>query len=227
VRVYSTDCSALDFIGAACDDNKIKMIIGVFLEKDKGIPGGQEQVDAIVAWARWDLVELAVIGNEAISSKAVTVGDLTAFISSSKQAFRNAGYNGPCTTTEPLDTWQANVGSWCDIVDVVGVNLHPFFNPDTVATDAGTFTAGQLSIADNLCPGKTAVNLETGWPSGGSCNNMACPGSTNQAIAVKAIVDEVGHRSVMFSYVDDTWKEPGDFECEQTWGLIHLFPLTS
>jgi exo-beta-1,3-glucanase (GH17 family) len=222
VRVYSTDCSGLQNIGAACEAYSLKMIIGIFIS-DTGISGAASQVSEIVAWGQWSLVELVVIGNECVFSGYATASELASFISSCKSTFSGAGYSGPCTTTEPLNIWQENVDVLCSVVDVVGCNIHPFFNGDIDASQAGSFVASQLAIVDSLCSGKYGVNLETGWPSFGDCNGLACPGTSEQATAVKSISEAAGGKSVMFSYVDDYWKEPGAFNCEQSWGAIQLF----
>lgn len=222
VRVYSTDCSGLVNIGAACEAYGLKMIIGIFIS-DTGISGAADQVTEIVAWGKWELVELVVIGNECVFSGYATASELATFISSCKSTFSSAGYSGPCTTTEPLNIWQENVDVFCEVVDVVGCNIHPFFNGDITASEAGSFVASQLAIVDSLCSGKYGINLETGWPSFGTCNNVACPGTSEQATAVQGISEAAGGKSVMFSYTDDYWKEPGAFGCEQSWGAIQLF----
>ncbi|CZR50964.1 related beta-glucosidase btgE [Phialocephala subalpina] len=222
VRVYSTDCSGLVNIGAACEAYGLKMIIGIFIS-ETGISGASDQVSEIVSWGKWELVELIAIGNECVFSGYATASELASFISSCKSTFSSAGYSGPCTTTEPLNIWQENVDVLCEVVDVVGCNIHPFFNGDITASEAGSFVASQLAIVDKLCSGKYGVNLETGWPSFGTCNGVACPGTSEQATAVKAISDAAGGKSVMFSYTDDYWKEPGAFGCEQSWGAIQLF----
>jgi exo-beta-1,3-glucanase (GH17 family) len=227
VRVYSTDCSSLQNIGSAAAANGLKLIVGVFIT-NTGTSGAQEQVDQITQWAtsgksNWDLVEMIVVGNEAILDNYVTAGQLAAFIQSSRSAFRSAGYSGPVTTTEPLDIWQSNSATLCPAVDIVGCNIHPFFNPAVLPASAGAFVASQLDIVDTLCPGKTGVNLETGWPHGGQCNGLACPGDSQQAEAVKSIMSAAGGRSAILSYSDDLWEAPGPFDCEQSWGSIQLF----
>ncbi|KAI9053673.1 hypothetical protein LZ554_002627 [Drepanopeziza brunnea f. sp. 'monogermtubi'] len=222
VRVYSSDCSGLENIGAACEANGIKMILGIFISST-GISGAAEQLTDIVSWGKWNLVELVVVGNEAIFNGYCSAAELAAFILSCKAAMGPGGYTGPITTTETLDVWQKNAASLCPAVDVVGCNIHPFFNPEVDAGSAGEFTASQLKIVDEICPGKSGVNLETGWPSSGSCNGKACPGVSEQATAIKGISAACGGRSVMFSYVNDLWKEPGAFNCEQSWGSIHNF----
>lgn len=224
LRVYSTDCSALENIGGAAEKNGLKLIIGVFIS-NTGTAGAQEQITQISKWAKWGLVDLVVVGNESIMNGYVSGPELAAFIQSSHAAFKSSGYNGPVTTTEPLNVWQANTGSLCGAVDVVGCNIHPFFNPDVTAASAGPFVANQLAIVDDLCPGKTGINLETGWPSAGSNNGAAVPGVAEQATAIKSIAAAVGDRSVILSYANDDWKEPGPFDCEQFWGAVQLFTL--
>ncbi|RFU25653.1 hypothetical protein B7463_g10690, partial [Scytalidium lignicola] len=221
VRVYSTDCSTLEFVGAACEKYGLKIILGVFIQTT--IEAAKPQVDQIIAWGKWELVELVVIGNEAIFNGLCTASELASFISSCSASFKSAGYSGPCTTTEPLNIWQENSGALCGVVDKVGCNIHAFFNADTVPELAGAFVASELALVNALCPGKSGINLECGWPSAGTCNGKACPGPTEQATAIKSIVATVGESSVLFSYTDDTWKPKGDFDCEQSWGLIQLF----
>jgi exo-beta-1,3-glucanase (GH17 family) len=149
---------------------------------------------------------------------------LATFITSCKSSFSGAGYSGPCTTTEPLNIWQENTAVLCEVVDVIGCNIHPFFNGDVTADQAGSFVASQLAIVDSLCSGKSGINLETGWPSAGDCNGAACPGTSEQATAVAGITSSAGGKSVMFSFVNDLWKDAGAFNCEQSWGAIQLFP---
>lgn len=221
VRIYATDCSGLQNVGAGCAAVGLKMIIGVFIESS-GISGAQEQVTEIIAWGQWSLVELIVIGNEAIFNGFCSPSDLASFISSAKSAFAGAGYSGPCTTTEPLNILQEHSDIICEVVDIVGCNIHPFFNGAIDASSAGSFVAGQLSIVEELCVGKTAINLETGWPSAGQCNDAACPSPANQQTAIDAILAAAGGKSVILSFANDLWKDPGAFGCEQSWGMIDI-----
>jgi exo-beta-1,3-glucanase (GH17 family) len=225
IRLYSadkTDCNGLENVSAACKANGLTMIIGVFI-KNTGLPGAQPQIDELAHFTRWEIVDLVVVGNEAVFSGFVGAQDLANFIAGAKQTFAGCGYTGPVTTTEPLHTLQENAAVLCPVIDVVGCNIHPFFNADVSASTAGEFVAGQLALVDKLCPGKEGINLETGWPSAGRCNGNACPGHQEQATAVAGIKAAVGGKSVMFSYINDEWKEPGPYECERSWGIAGLF----
>jgi exo-beta-1,3-glucanase (GH17 family) len=223
VRVYSSDCSGLEFIGDACKELGLNMIVGVYIDST-GTSGAQEQVQAIAKWAQWSMVELIVVGNEAIQSGYCDAGSLATFIASAKSTFKAAGYTGQVTTTEPINVWQQyGASSLCSSVDLVGANIHPFFNAEVTAEKAGEFVAAEFKILEKICSGKDVINLETGWPNAGESNGAAVPGVSEQATAVKSIAKAVGSKSIFFSYSNDLWKSPGDFDVEQHWGCADVF----
>lgn len=224
VRVYSTDCSTLENVGKSARDNGLKIILGVWISSS-GIAGAQGQVTDIVNWGQWDLVQLIVVGNEAVFNGYASAGALAGFISSSAWAFKNAGYTGAVTTTEPLSVWEdsSNAGAFCGVVDVVGANLYAFFNADVTADKAGGFIQSEIDILNGVCSGKPVFVLESGWPHSGNCNGAACPSPENQATALKGIQSTVGAQVVFLSYEDEPWKEPGQFGVEQYWGCAGVF----
>lgn len=222
MRIYSTDCSGLANVGTAARAVGLKMILGVFIDAS-GISGASPQVGEIVQWGEWDLVEMIVVGNEALSNSYCDASDLAAFISSSKWTFKDAGYTGPVTTTEPLDIWQSVGSQLCSSVDVVAANLYAFFNAQTSADQAGAFIASEIQILDTICEGYKTYVVESGWPHAGQANGAAIPGSDEQKTAIKSIQDAVGSQVVFFTYVDDLWKQPGDFGVEQSWGCADVF----
>jgi exo-beta-1,3-glucanase (GH17 family) len=219
VRVYSTDCDTLANVGKAAQDHGLKLILGVFIG-DGGIPGAQAQVDAIVAWGKWDLVVLIAVGNEALFSGKLDANSLAGFISSAAGCFKGAGYNGPITTTEPLNIWQNQGSALCAVIDIIGVNVHAFFNGGVTAAESGLFVKGQIELAAAVCPGKKVVNLECGWPNAGSPNGVAIPSPSEQNIALTSIIKEVGPITVIFSFEDDQWKDAGPFGVEKHWGCV-------
>lgn len=225
IRLYSadkTDCNGLENVSAGCEAHGLTMIIGVYIN-GSGIEGAKPQITDLQNFTRWHLVVLVVIGNESIFNGVCSATDLAIFISTSKTVFQGCGYTGPVTTTETLNVLEQHASTLCPVIDVVGANIHPFFNSGVVASEAGNFVKGQLDIVDSLCPGKTGINLETGWPSAGKCNGAACPGQEAQSQAVTSIRKAVGGKSVMFSYMNDEWKNPGEFDCEKSWGISGLF----
>ena len=72
----------------------------------------------------------------------------------------------------------------------------------------------------SVIDGKKVVNLECGWPNGGSPNGAAIPGSSEQNAALMSIIKEAGNITVLFSFSNDLWKEPGPFGVENKWGCV-------
>lgn len=221
VRIYSTDCDGLSVIGDAARSNGLKMILGVYIS-ESGTADAQEQVDDIVSWAQWDLVELISVGNEAIFNEWVSADALAAFISSSKSSFASAGYTGLVTTTETVGTWQDEGSPLCDVVDILGANIHPFFG-GVLPEDSSTFISDQLALVEAVCSGKTAYNLEVGWPTAGECNGDSCPGYTEQASALANMLASVGSQCLFFSFQNELWKSAGEYDVEQSWGCGQWF----
>jgi exo-beta-1,3-glucanase (GH17 family) len=222
VRLYSTDCSGLQNVGNACKEHGLKLVLGVFID-GKGIDAARPQVTDIISWGQWQMVELIVIGNEALFNKFCDAGALASFIAESKAQFQGAGYSGPCTTTETMNVWQHSGSALCSVIDVLGANIHPFFNPEVSPDQAGSFTAGQVELLGEICPGKEVYNLESGWPHAGQANGKATPGPEYQNTAIMSIMDKVGAKTIFFSFEDDMWKQPGAFGVEQSWGCNKIF----
>lgn len=224
VRIYSTDCSALENVGTAARNNGLKIILGVWISST-GISGAQGQISDIVSWGGFDLVELVVIGNEAVFNGYCSASELAAFISSSASTFKAAGYTGLVTLTEPLSVWEdtSSAAAFLSVIDVCGANLYAFFNSDVTADKAGSFIQSEIDIMNGICSGKSVYVLESGWPHAGSCNGAACPSPENQATALKGIHSTVGAQVVFLSYEDEPWKAPGQFDVEQFWGCADVF----
>lgn len=226
LRVYSTDCDTLPNVGAAARAHGLRMIIGIFVGQvgcDNGSPSVSEQLEALKAWKQWDLVDLCVVANEAMFQNLCTPQELTALIGRTKAELGSVGYNGPYTTTDVVAAWESkDVSGVCAAIDVVATNAHAYFNAGTRPEEAGKFVAGQLAIVEKIC-GKGGYIMETGWPTAGNCNGVACAGQAEQRTALAAIEAELGSKVVFFSFRDDPWKKPGDCNCEQHWGCANVF----
>ncbi|KAL2158543.1 hypothetical protein VTH06DRAFT_4310 [Thermothelomyces fergusii] len=228
LRVYSTDCDTLPNVGAAARAHGLRLIVGIFIGRvgcDNNSPAVAEQIRALAEWKGWDIVDLCVVGNEALFNGFCSVSELASLIHRVKSELGAAGYNGPFTTTDVVSAWINNdVSAICDAIDVTACNAHAYFNPETRPADAGKFVAGQLAIVEKIC-GKPGYVMETGWPSQGNCIGVACAGEAEQATAIHAIEQELGNKAVFFSFRNDLWKQPGECNCEQHWGIAKIFGL--
>ncbi|KAL9065391.1 MAG: hypothetical protein Q9161_008247 [Pseudevernia consocians] len=226
IRLYSIDCSALRHVGHAARTHGLRIIIGIQL--DEGLADAEIQLSEMIDWAgnnsNWDLIEMIVIGNEAIFNEHLSATALASFISKSRTSLRAAGFSGPVTTTEPLDILHQHRNTLCPTLDVAAANIHPFFHASVSAESAGAYVMSELRHLQAMCPqGLTAVNLETGWPSKGWPNGVAVPGYLEQWMAVAGILKEAGGASVFLGFANDEWKDEGEFGVERSWGCAHVF----
>ncbi|KIE01845.1 beta-glucosidase, partial [Metarhizium majus ARSEF 297] len=228
VRVYSTDCNTLENVGNACSKYGMKMIAGVFVKSSGcsiNTPDIKEQVDKLVAWGKWDLVVLLVVGNEAIMNNYCSPEQLKQLITDVKGKC-SGKFNGKVTISETLNIWQReDVSSHlCSEIDITGANIHPYFNNGVAPSEAGQFVRGQISILQKIC-NKAVITLEVGWPSGGLDNGLAVVGLDAQSIAVKSIREQCGNEVIFFSLENDSWKQKGSCGCEDSWGLGKAFNI--
>ncbi|CUS11055.1 unnamed protein product [Tuber aestivum] len=222
IRLYSSDCDGLKNVGSACEANGLGIILGVFI-KAGGVSTADEQVKDILAWKKFNLVVLFVVGNEAVFNGFCSAEELAAYILKVKGQLQGAGYTGHVTTAETLNILQAHGSVICAAVDVTGVNAHAFFNPGVTADKAGEFTKGQLKLAIEACGGKPGYVLEAGWPSAGQPNGAAVPGVSEQKVAIASMIKECPGQITYFSYENDKWKTAGAFGVEPNFGCSGLF----
>ena len=234
VRLYSTDCDVLHIVGVAAGRLGLKLIIGMHVPPE-GIPHAVPQVNEIKEWVTsteyaWSLVEMIVIGNDAIFNEYCTATELAAFMNFARGVFEEAGYDGPITTAEPYEEFARHSAIICPEIDLLASNIHPFFNTHVEASMAGALISKELIRLSRVCEAfdksvRSAVNLETGWPHAGKVNGAAIAGPKEQEIAIKSIIKAAGRQSVLSSWADEAWRLGGDYDdlgIEGYWGCGHL-----
>ncbi|KKA31152.1 hypothetical protein TD95_004866 [Thielaviopsis punctulata] len=224
VRVYSTDCDTLTNVGGACEEYGIRMIIGVFIKEAGCAYSGdiKEQVEGIISWGKFDMVDMLVVGNEAVFGGLCSASQLATLITTVKSTCDAAGYTGPYSTAETVNVWQESGSALCDVVDIAGAQTHPYFNAETTPSTSGSFVKGQIDIVKKVC-NKPAISLECGWPTEGSCNGSACPGVSEQKEAMDSVRSTCGEEVVFFTYGEALWKSPGSCGCEPYFNIMAVF----
>jgi exo-beta-1,3-glucanase (GH17 family) len=213
IRVYSVDCGVFESVVPAAEAVGLKIIYGVFLDSTNGpdSEGANEQLQAIIDNASKESTAMIIIGNE-YSFGGGSLSGLVAYVKKARQQIYAAGFpkDIPVTTTETVGVMVTPGNEIiCEALDVLTVQIHPFFDFNTDAADAGTFALSQLEMAAKVCPEAAAKGMyitEIGWPHTGKENGKAKATPEAQKEAIKSIVEKVGDIACLLSYEDDGWK---------------------
>ncbi|AOA62028.1 Putative glucanase [Komagataella phaffii CBS 7435] len=229
VRIYGNDCNYLTVVLPKCASLGLKVNQGFWIG-----PSGVDSIDDAVQefiqavngnnGFNWDLFELITVGNEAISAGYVSASSLISKIKEVSSILSSAGYTGPITTAEPPNVYE-DYGDLCstDVMSIVGVNAHSYFNTLFAASDSGSFVKSQIEVVQKACSRSDITIIETGYPSQGATNGKNVPSKENQKTAIFSIFEVVGTDVTILSTYDDLWKDPGPYGIEQFFGAIDLF----
>ncbi|RYC58015.1 hypothetical protein CHU98_g8190 [Xylaria longipes] len=222
VRLYGVDCDQVSTVSQAAKKYGNKLFLGIY---------DINTVDSAVATMAaslnhdWSMVDTVSVGNELVNNGGATVDQSLAALSKARSCLRAAGYQGPVVV---VDTFVAVLAhpELCDQSDYCAINVHPFFDANTGAPDAGQFVD---SITKNIRsklsdPTKRVVVTETGWPWQGESNGAAIPGLDHQSTAISSIKGAFSSNAAdvfLFTAFNDLWKkaEAGTFMAEQFWGM--------
>lgn len=210
IRVYSVDCGVFETVVPAAEECGLKVIYGIFLDATNGpdSPAANEQLDAIIKGAGKASTAMLIVGNEYVFNGG-SLPALVAYVKKCREAFYAAGFSTdiPVTTTETVGVMETPGNeAICEALAVLTVQIHPFFDYNTEASQAGDFALSQLEMAAKVCPEaakKGKYITEIGWPHKGSPNGKAIASKDAQYAAIKSIVEKVGDVSCLLSYADD------------------------
>ncbi|KAK3985630.1 cell wall glucanase [Cladorrhinum sp. PSN332] len=229
VRIYGVDCDQVATVLPAAHSIGVKLFLGIFNLNDLE---GQVWTlvsaveDASPPTVGWDIVDTISVGNELVNNGQATAQQVISALRAAREMLRSAGYLGPVVTVDTFLAVEREPGL-CDAGDYCAVNVHPFFDSQTVAERAGEFVVRKVAdvkeaLADEW---KKVVVTESGWPWQGMANGAAVPGRNEQRIALDSIKQAWRESQwgglYLFTAFDDPWKvaEPGTFYAEQFWGM--------
>ncbi|OLN87632.1 Cell surface mannoprotein MP65 [Colletotrichum chlorophyti] len=222
VRTYGTDCNQVANAIPAAKKAGVKLFLGIF---DIGTIAPQVQTIASAVSGDWSLIDTVSVGNELVNNGKASAQQVITAVEQTRQLLRAAGYNGPVVTVDTFVAVLANP-SLCDVSDYCAMNIHPFFDSNTSAGDAGAFITRMVGQVQSKLSNrsKRIVCTETGWPWKGNNNGAAVPGLEQQKQAIDSIKKAyANHPSdvILFSAFNDLWKvsESATFNAEQYWGI--------
>ncbi|KAI0551878.1 glycoside hydrolase family 17 protein [Xylaria curta] len=222
IRLYGVDCNQVSTVSQAAKKYGNKLFLGIY-----DINNVDSAVNTMAASLNgdWSMVDTVSVGNELVNNGGATVGQSLAALSKARSCLRAVGYQGPVVV---VDTFVAVLAhpELCDQSDYCAVNVHPFFDPNTGAPEAGQFVDSiTKNIRNKLADtNKRIVVTETGWPWQGEPNGAAIPGLDHQSTAISSIKAAFSSNSAdvfLFTAFNDLWKkaEAGTFMAEQFWGM--------
>ncbi|KAL4102904.1 hypothetical protein PRIC1_006646 [Phytophthora ramorum] len=147
------------------------IITGAGLTAVLGVPypqsDYQEQMEAAISAANSGGVAVIMVGNENLAGVSSVPSDMISVIQQIKA--RVSCKVGTVQRNTEVINYQS-ISGWSDLVsavDVLGVNVHPFFNPGTTADGAIDVVDKQWQTMMSSFGDKLMLT-ETGWPSSGS-----------------------------------------------------------
>ncbi|MBR0778188.1 beta-(1-6) glucans synthase [Bradyrhizobium diazoefficiens] len=217
IRTYATDLG-LDQIPGLAAKAGLKVIQGIFLDKDK--QKNSAQISAAIRLAREypETIIAIVVGNETLLRKDITVADLIATIRSVK-----AQVNVPVTYADVWEFWLSNRELY-DAVDFVTVHILPYWENVPIPAESAAAHVDEIRrMIAAAFPGKDILIGEIGWPSQGRMRESALPSPVNQARVVSeilALARRENFRVNLFEAYDEGWKREIEGTVGGSWGLF-------
>ena len=175
VRTYAND-HGLDQIPELAAKVGLKVIQGIFLDRNRG--KNSRQISTAIRLAREfpETVSALVVGNEVLLHRDMTASELAATIRAIK-----AQVAIPVTYADVWEVWLRNREIY-DAVDFVTVHILPYWEdiPVRAKFAAAHVDAIRRRMAAEF-PGKEILIGEMGWPSEGRMRESALPSRTDQA----------------------------------------------
>jgi glucan endo-1,3-beta-D-glucosidase len=223
VRTYISKFGSVN-MGEVISNAGLRMSLGV------PFPAGdsRDQADAAISAAQGGRVVYIFVGNENLASSGGVPGDMFELIAYIKSKVPgNVKVGTVQRSAEYLDR-ASSIGGFTDLVaacDVLGVNIHPFFNPNTNAQNGIKVLESQWNrVLNSGLPGiQTKLALtETGWPSEGSFGgNFGSVDGTNSFFnAYKSWAGGIADQNKYYFQMFDQPHRAGEGAFEATFGLL-------
>jgi exo-beta-1,3-glucanase (GH17 family) len=231
VRVYGVDCGQPGMALELALKYGKRVFVGLYFLDDRFDSQITDIISHVAAvGAGWDIVDTISVGNEDVHRGAHSPGEVIGYVQAARARFRGAGYNGPVVHVDSQNEVLANPELCSEAAgEYIAANVHPFFNSQTDAHQAGDFVAGQIEMLRNCGANQRRRRqdvrvrvVEVGWPKSGDPNGFAVPSKENQIAALESIKSKGFDSVILFSAYDHEWMQdgPGTFNTEKFWGIL-------
>lgn len=225
VRLYGVDCNLFAYTLPFAKELGLKINQGLWISSNdmNSIDQGVKQLIDYGKKEGFDNIEIVTVGNEVVTSNYANADQLLGKIKLVSKQLKDAGYKGMISTGEQPGAFSDNPSLCTDeIIDVVSLNVHSYFDPDIDASQAGSFVMGKKKSTELICKKKTIIS-ETGYPSRGSNDGKNYASPEDQKKALNSIIKSTNRDVTILSSYNDMWKQPGPYGIEQYFGSLELF----
>jgi len=192
----------------------LKTLVGAWLGKDE--EKNQMEIESLVQLAKDGFVDIAVVGNEVLYRKDLTLEDLLSRI----QNVKNQITNIPVGYVDAYYEFDQRP-ELADICDVILCNCYPYWE-GTENKFALKHKQYMYNLAKTAAKGKRVIITEAGWPSKGESLGNAIPSQEN---ALKYFINtqlwaiDENIELFYFSSFDESWKVDDEGEVGAYWGI--------
>ena len=212
IRTYSS-CNGLENAGSIAHEYGLKIAAGAWLGQD--LAANEKEMASLIELAQKGEIDMAVVGNEVLLRGDLTERELLIYI----ERFKEAEPSIPVTTAE---SWKEMMDATeiINAVDVVSVNVYPYWDGVAIEDAAATFRERYeyiLPLVDIIAPGKEIWISETGWPACGERGDLeSARRYLNETVAYLEIMDIP---YFWFEAYNETWKSAYEGEAGACWGI--------
>ena len=203
-----------EHIPKVAHQNKLKTMVGAWIGDDK--TQNEKELRALIKLGKSGLVDIAVVGNEALMREELTEEELIAYINRVKDAL-------PGIPVGYVDAYYQFVerSKLIDACDVILVNCYPFWEGCNI-DQSTTYLKQMYAVTQQVANGKPVIITETGWPNQGDTLKSAIPSEMN---AMKYFIDTnswAKNNEIPFFYFssfDESWKVHHEGDVGARWGI--------
>ncbi len=213
VRTFGMS-DGLDQAGEVARTYGRKVAMGAWL--DANLAANEVQLTKLVTAAKAGLVDIAILGSEALLRRNLTEAQILAYIA----RFKAEAPGVPVTYADVYGELLAHP-SIINAVDVVFVNYYPYWEGYSVDVAVGAVHAWHQQVKGAAGTKKVVVS-ETGWPSLGNPVGNAVPSPQNAGYYFLNFVSWARANNVEYFYfaaLDETWKVAHEGPQGANWGI--------
>jgi exo-beta-1,3-glucanase (GH17 family) len=217
IRTYANDLG-LDQIPELAAKAGLKVIQGIFLDRDRQKNATQVATAIRLAKEYPDTIIALVVGNEMLLRKEMSASDLGMLIRSIK-----AQVTVPVTYADVWEFWLSN-RELSDAVDFITIHILPYWENIPIPAERAAAHADKIrQEVAAVFPGKEIFIGEVGWPSQGRMRESSLASPVNQARVVSEVLDLAKRehfRVNLFEAYDESWKREIEGTIGGYWGLF-------